>query len=80
MSVNGRHYLYYNNNSNYNVDKLTSFPSGRPLPRVAVRPIILATSVLNVRYSLSATPLRMVFISGIPEPAGIEGFDEDYAL
>lgn len=27
-----------------------------------------ATSVLNVKYSFSATPLRMTFISGIPEP------------
>lgn len=28
----------------------------------------LATNVLNVRYSFSTTPRRMVFISGIPEP------------
>lgn len=33
-----------------------------------VRPTIFAISVRNVRYSLSATPLRMVFISGIPDP------------
>ena len=28
----------------------------------------LATNVLKVRYSLRTTPLRIVFISGIPEP------------
>lgn len=28
----------------------------------------LATNVLKVRYSFRTTPLRMVFISGIPEP------------
>ena len=28
----------------------------------------LATKVLKVRYSLSTTPLSIVFISGIPEP------------
>lgn len=39
-----------------------------PLPSVAVNPITLATSVLNVKYSLSATPRRIVFISGMPEP------------
>lgn len=47
---------------------LTSFPSGIPLPKVAVNPITFATSVLNVKYSFSATPLNIVFISGIPEP------------
>lgn len=47
---------------------LTSLPSGIPLPRVAVNPITFATSVLNVKYSLSATPRNIVFISGIPEP------------
>lgn len=46
----------------------TSFPSGIPLPSVAVKPITFATSVLNVRYSLSVTPRKIVFISGIPEP------------
>lgn len=45
-----------------------SFPRGIPEPRVAVRPTTLATRVLKVRYSLSTTPLRMVFISGMPEP------------
>lgn len=48
--------------------QLTSFPNGIPAPSVAVRPITLATNVLNVRYSLRATPRNMVFISGIPEP------------
>lgn len=47
---------------------LTSFPSGIPLPRVAVNPITLATRVLNVKYSFNVTPRKMVFISGIPEP------------
>lgn len=28
----------------------------------------LATNVLKVRYSFSTTPLRMVFISGMPDP------------
>lgn len=49
---------------------VTSLPSGMPLPREQVRPMTLATKVLKVRYSFSTTPLRMVFISGIPEPAG----------
>lgn len=48
--------------------RLTSFPNGIPAPNVAVRPIIFATNVLNVRYSLRATPRSMVFISGMPEP------------
>lgn len=39
-----------------------------PDPSVAVKPITLATSVLNVRYSFNVTPLRIVFISGMPEP------------
>lgn len=47
---------------------LTSLPRGMPLPRAHVSPITLATKVLKVRYSFSTTPLRMVFISGIPEP------------
>lgn len=46
----------------------TSFPRGIPLPRAQVRPMTLATKVLNVRYSFSTTPLSIVFISGIPEP------------
>lgn len=49
---------------------VTSLPSGMPLPNAQVRPMTFATKVLKVRYSLSTTPLRMVFISGIPEPAG----------
>lgn len=48
---------------------LTSLPRGIPLPRAQVRPMTLATNVLKVRYSFSTTPLRMVFISGIPDPA-----------
>lgn len=47
----------------------------------------LATNVLKVRYSLRTTPLRIVFISGIPEPGkrkerdarcddGVQGEDE----
>lgn len=59
-------FLMMTNNFNTNIH--TSFPSGIPLPRVAVNPITLATSVLNVRYSLSVTPRNIVFISGIPEP------------
>ena len=46
----------------------TSFPRGIPLPRAQVRPMTLATNVLNVRYSFRTTPLSIVFISGIPEP------------
>lgn len=46
----------------------TSFPNGIPLPRAQVKPMTLATKVLKVKYSLSTTPLRIVFISGIPEP------------
>ena len=45
-----------------------SLPSGIPLPSVAVRPTILASSVFPERYSFSTTPLRMVFISGMPDP------------
>ena len=45
-----------------------SLPRGIPLPSVAVSPTILASSVLPERYSFSTTPLRMVFISGMPEP------------
>lgn len=48
--------------------EFTSLPSGKPDPSVAVKPITFATSVLNVRYSFSATPRNIVFISGIPEP------------
>ena len=47
---------------------VTSLPSGIPLPSVAVKPIALAISVRKVKYSLSTTPLKIVFISGIPEP------------
>lgn len=47
----------------------TSLPTGMPLPRPAVSPMTLATKALRVRYSFSTTPLRMVFSSGIPEPA-----------
>ncbi len=39
-----------------------------PAPNVAVKPITFAIKVLNVKYSLRATPLKIVFISGIPEP------------
>ena len=45
-----------------------SLPRGIPLPRVAVSPTILAMRVFGVRYSLRTTPLRMVFISGMPDP------------
>lgn len=48
---------------------ITSFPTGMPLPRAAVRPMTFAIKALRVRYSLSTTPLRMVFSSGIPEPS-----------
>ena len=41
---------------------------GNPLPREEHRPTILEMSVLNVRYSFSTTPRKIVFISGIPEP------------
>lgn len=47
---------------------LTSFPNGNPVPNVAVSPIIFAISVLKVKYSFRTTPLKIVFISGIPEP------------
>lgn len=50
------------------IRKRTSFPNGKPLPKIAIRPTNLATSVLNVRYSFKVTPRKMVFISGIPEP------------
>lgn len=49
-------------------DQLTSLPRGRPEPRVAVTPITFAINVLKVKNSFNATPLNMVFISGIPEP------------
>ena len=52
---------------------VTSLPRGMPLPRAQVRPMTFATNVLKVRYSLSTTPLRMVFISGIPEPGAGRG-------
>lgn len=45
-----------------------SLPRGNPDPRVNVRPTILAMRVRNVKYSFNTTPLRMVFISGMPEP------------
>lgn len=51
------------------VGHLTSLPTGIPLPRAAVRPMTLATNALRVKYSFRTTPLRMVFSSGIPEPA-----------
>lgn len=47
---------------------ITSFPRGIPLPRAHVRPMTLAMNVLKVKYSFRTTPLRMVFISGMPEP------------
>lgn len=49
-------------------DLFTSFPTGIPLPRLAVSPMTLAMKALRVRYSFRTTPLRMVFNSGIPEP------------
>lgn len=55
---------------NAKLNCVTSLPRGMPLPREQVRPMTLATKVLKVRYSFSTTPLRMVFISGMPEPAG----------
>lgn len=45
-------------------------PTGIPLPRLAVSPMTLAMKALRVRYSFSTTPLRMVFNSGMPDPAG----------
>lgn len=50
------------------VSKYTSLPSGIPLPRDAVKPITLANNVRKVKYSFNVTPLKMVFISGMPEP------------
>lgn len=50
-----------------------SLPRGKPEPRVQVSPTILAMSVRNVRYSLSTTPRRIVFISGIPDPIAFRG-------
>lgn len=49
-------------------DGPTSLPTGMPLPRARVRPMTLAIKAFRVKYSLSTTPLRMVFSSGIPEP------------
>lgn len=46
----------------------TSFPKGMPLPRLAVRPMTLATKAFRVKYSFRTTPRRIVFSSGIPEP------------
>lgn len=46
----------------------TSLPRGRPEPKVAVTPTTFAINVLSVRNSFNATPLNIVFISGIPEP------------
>lgn len=51
-----------------NLCMFTSFPRGKPLPSAQVSPTTLATNVFNVRYSFSTTPLRIVFISGIPDP------------
>ena len=48
----------------------TSLPMGSPQPREVHKPTIFATRVRAVRYSLSTTPRRMVFISGIPDPRG----------
>lgn len=50
---------------------ITSLPRGIPLPRAHVSPMTLATKVLRVRYSFSTTPRRMVFISGMPDPAEV---------
>lgn len=47
---------------------LTSLPKGIPLPSVAVSPTTLAINVRKVRYSFNVTPLKIVFISGMPEP------------
>lgn len=33
-----------------------------------MRPTAFAIKVLKVKYSLRATPLKIVFISGIPDP------------
>lgn len=49
--------------------KRTSLPRGMPLPSAVVRATTLATPVRNVRYSFKATPRKIVFISGIPEPS-----------
>ena len=46
----------------------TSFPNGNVLPKEEHSPTTLATKVLNVRYSFSTTPRKIVFISGMPEP------------
>lgn len=66
------HLTFINTLQYYNTifvnDRLTSLPRGRPEPRVAVTPTTFAINVLRVRNSFKATPLRMVFISGIPEP------------
>ena len=53
---------------NGNLQQFTSFPMGRPLPSEVHNPTILDIKVRNVRYSFSTTPLRIVFISGIPDP------------
>ena len=49
--------------------ELTSFPKGRVLPSDEHKPTTLDTNVRNVKNSFKTTPRRIVFISGIPEPA-----------
>ena len=48
---------------------VTSLPMGRPHPSDVHSPTTLAMSVRRVRYSFNTTPRKIVFISGIPEPA-----------
>lgn len=68
---------WFNGKKIFKKDVLTSFPTGIPLPRPAVRPTTFATKALRVRYSFRTTPLRMVFSSGIPEPTGSRVWRED---
>lgn len=46
-----------------------SLPRGMPLPMVAVMPSHFVIRILYVRNSFMNTPLRLVFIWGMPEPA-----------
>ena len=45
-----------------------SLPIGSPLLEARSRPTILEVSVLKDKYSLRAMPLRISFISGMPDP------------
>lgn len=62
-------FAFFNVSHSWYIKLFTSLPSGIPLPKVAVKPITFATSVLIVRNSSNATPLNIVLTSGTPDPA-----------